>query len=305
MENENFSELKNNGQSAGEVSVLESNEHGQAKDIMQCGVVTVKKNRSIYDAIEIMVKKDLSGLPVVDGEGFIGVISEKDVLGLLYEATFLPHSVEEYMTRDVVSFNEKDDLSVICECLKNNVFRRVPILRNGKLAGIISRADFIKAKKDKFKPQVSAEKSTKHKDNLPAKEAMTCGLFTIGTQTSIYEAIEILTTRNITGLPVVDDCMHFVGIVTEKDLLNLLYNHSPRNVRAEDIMTEEVISFNQDDSLFDVCQCLMNNHFRRIPVLNQGKLTGIISRRDIIIYILKNKSSFFQHKHMVLSEKQS
>ena len=56
---------------------------------------------------------------------------------------------------------------------------------------------------------------------------------------------------------------------------------------VEDFMTKEVISFDQQEDLIAVCECLIKNHFRRIPIVSQGKLTGIISRRDIIKYILE------------------
>jgi CBS domain-containing protein len=77
-----------------------------------------------------------------------------------------------------------------------------------------------------------------------------------------------------------------------------LYHPQPQDVNVADIMTEKVMSFNLDDSLFDVCDCLIENNFRRIPVLNQGRLVGIVSRADIIVFILKNKSTIFKHKRL-------
>jgi CBS domain-containing protein len=201
------------------------------------------------------------------------------------------------MTEKVISFSEEDSIADICTCLINNSFRRVPILYDGKLAGLITRADLIKAMKDKFKPQGTLEKSTKQqRDRILARDVMKCGLLTIRPQTPIYEAMDILATKNITGLPVVDDYMNLVGIVSEKDMLRLLYDPKVKPGKTEAFMTEDVISFNQNDSLLDICDCLMNNHFRRIPILNEGKIVGIISRADIIVYILKNKSDFFKQR---------
>jgi len=108
--------------------------------------------------------------------------------------------------------------------------------------------------------------------------------------------MDILATRNITGLPVVDDCMNLVGIISEKDMLKLLYDPNVKAGKTEEFMTEEVVSFNHDDSLYDVCDCLMNNNFRRVPILDQSKVVGIISRADVIVHILKNKSGFFGAK---------
>ncbi len=295
MARKDFSEIKNNGQSTSDIAVLERNEPAKAKDIMKYGVITVKKDMSAYEAIGILLENNISGLPVVDDTDLVGIISEKDLLKLVHDTEFLPNSVGDYMTDDVISFDKEDSLDNISECLMKNHFRRVPILHQGKLTGIISRADLINVYKHKFRPQGLAEKSTKHKDRPLAKDIMKCGLLTIKRQTPIYEAMETIATRNITGLPVVDDYMNLVGIISEKDMLKLLYDPKAKLGKVEDFMTEDVVSFNRDDSLFDICDCLINNNFRRVPILNQGRLVGIISRVDLILYILKNKSTVLKH----------
>lgn len=295
MSSKNFSGIQDNHQSTNDGAVLEREEPRKAKHIAKYGLVKIRKEESVYKAIGILVEKNISGLPVVDDTGLVGVISEKDVLGLLFDNEYLPGTVEDYMVKNITCFDEEDSLIDVCDCLINNHFRRIIVLQRGKLAGIISRSDLIKANKDKFKPQDLPEEAAKQCSIL-AKDVMKCGLLTIRPQTPIYEAMEILATKNITGLPVVDDHMNLVGIVSEKDMLKLLYDPKVKPGKAKDFMTEEVVSFNQDDSLLDICDCLINNHFRRVPILNQGKVVGIISRADIIVYILKNKSDFFRQR---------
>jgi CBS domain-containing protein len=297
MKGEDFPQNNNGVQPADNVTVLEKNQNQKAKDITQYGVVTVHKDESVYKAIGLMAEKHISGLPVVDDTSLVGIISEKDVLKLLYNSEFLPGAVQEYMTKNPVSFDLEDSVSDICDCLINNNFRRVTILHQGKLAGIVTRADLIKANIHKFKPQSSCDENPSISNKQPcAKDVMKTGLLTVGKDTPIYEAIEILATKNVTGLPVVDDSMNLLGIVSEKDLIKFLYEPITKPTNIEDFMTEDVITFNQDDSLFDICDCLINNNFRRVPILNQGRLVGIISRADIIVYILKNKSAVFKRK---------
>ena len=123
-----------------------------------------------------------------------------------------------------------------------------------------------------------------------AKDVMISGLLTVRTSTPVYEAMEILATRNVTGLPVVDDYMNLLGVVSEKDILKLLYDPDAKPGLAEEYMTTGVIGFDQGTSLFEICDCLINNNFRRVPILDHGKLVGIISRTDIMAYIMKNRS---------------
>ena len=273
-----------------------SGRQDKAKDIAQYNVVSIDKNASVYEAIHLMVVNDITGLPVVDGSRLVGIISEKDVLKLLYDVEFLAGAVSDYMTIDVFAFDEQDNLSDICRCLMENNFRRVPVLRDGDLVAIITRADFIRANKYRFRPVVPHDTSMSHPNFLLAGHVMTTGLLTVKRNTPVYTAMELIANGNITGLPVVDDSMKLVGIVSEKDLLNLLSDPNARPGLVQDYMTRDIVSFDSDDSLFEVCHCLINNNFRRVPVLHKGRLTGIISRRDIIIYIMENRAHFFSQK---------
>ncbi len=268
----------------------------KAKDIAQYKVVSIDKDASVYEAIHLMVVNDITGLPVVDGPRLVGIISEKDVLKLLYDVEFLAGSVGEYMTTDVYAFEEEEDLVDVCRCLLENNFRRVPILRNGNLVAILSRADLIRANKYRFRPAVPHDTSKSHPNFLLARHVMTCGLLTVKRNTPVYTAMELIANGNITGLPVVDDSMKLVGIVSEKDLLKLLCDPNAKPGLVQDYMTRDIVSFDYDDSLFEICHCLINNNFRRVPILNKNRLTGIISRRDIIIYIMENRAHFFSQK---------
>lgn len=120
-----------------------------------------------------------------------------------------------------------------------------------------------------------------------AETIMKTDLITADRQDPIYEAIRTLVDNNITGLPVVDDDMNLVGVITEKDVLRLLYDNRDESGKVEDFMTEKVISFGPGDSLIDIADSFINNHFRRVPIVTNGKLVGVISRKDIIAYILK------------------
>ncbi len=119
------------------------------------------------------------------------------------------------------------------------------------------------------------------------KTIMTTDIVAVKKQTPINRVIEILLKENITGLPVVNDDMTLVGIISEKDVLTLLSDLKDESARVEDFMTEDVVSFDQEEDLIAICECLTKNNFRRVPITSHGKLTGIISRKDLIKYILE------------------
>lgn len=119
------------------------------------------------------------------------------------------------------------------------------------------------------------------------KDIMITDVVTVKKDTPIQEVLEILVRKNITGLPVVDDGHKLLGIVTEKDILRLLGDPRRDPGRTEDYMSTEVVSFDVNDDLIAVCECLVHGRFRRVPITSRGRLAGIISRRDIIKYILE------------------
>lgn len=127
---------------------------------------------------------------------------------------------------------------------------------------------------------------------LKAKDIMTKNALTVKKDTPIYEAVEAMAKNNITGVPVVEDDMKLVGILTEKDVMNLFYAHEhEKNKTVGDFMSQTVVSFDRNTDLRDICDCLKDSNFRRVPVTSRGEVIGIVSRADVIQYILQMRLS--------------
>ena len=119
------------------------------------------------------------------------------------------------------------------------------------------------------------------------KTIMTTDVITVERHTPLSRVVEILVDNNITGLPVVNDDGTLAGIISEKDVLSLVYDSEDDSANVEDFMTKDVVSFEQNEDLIAICECLVENNFRRVPIVADGKLVGVISRKDIIKYILE------------------
>ena len=125
---------------------------------------------------------------------------------------------------------------------------------------------------------------------LKAKDIMTKHVISVSEDTPIFEAVELLATNKVTGIPVVNDDLALVGILSEQDILRLFHTHEEeRDKPVGDFMTQPAIYFDENEFLPEVCDCLINNPFRRVPVTSKGKVVGIISRRDLIKHILQLK----------------
>lgn len=120
-----------------------------------------------------------------------------------------------------------------------------------------------------------------------ARTIMKTDVLTVKRDAPVYEAIRTMIENDVTGLPVLNDDMSLAGIITEKDVLELLYDIEAKTGNVEDFMKKGIVSFNENDSLIDITKCLIKNNFRRVPILAKGALVGIVSRSDVIEYILK------------------
>jgi CBS domain-containing protein len=120
---------------------------------------------------------------------------------------------------------------------------------------------------------------------ISLEKIMTRDVVTVGRTADIYDAIRMMADGNITGLPVVDEDEKLVGVVTEKDVMRYLLNTQSTKGKAQDCMTTDVVSVNVNDTLLNVISILVNNGFRRVPIVSEGMLVGIISRSDIILYM--------------------
>ena len=118
----------------------------EAKDIMTRNVVCIKKNTPVVDAIRLMSKNNITGIPVVEDDMTLaGILSEQDVIRLFHTYEDEKNrTVNDFMTQPAIHFEEEERLLDVCYCLRDNSIRRVPVTSNGKVVGVISRSDILK-----------------------------------------------------------------------------------------------------------------------------------------------------------------
>jgi CBS domain-containing protein/anti-sigma regulatory factor (Ser/Thr protein kinase) len=123
-----------------------------AGDIMVKNVITLSKDRTMWQAKELMRICKISGVPIVDGENrLIGLVSIEDIIVAL-EGNHITDSVEKHMTKNLITLTPDMDLEVLIEKFNRYRFGRFPVVDlEGKLMGIISKKDIIGAILDKFR----------------------------------------------------------------------------------------------------------------------------------------------------------
>ncbi len=103
--------------------------------------------------------------------------------------------------------------------------------------------------------------------------------------TRIYFVIKTLIQRSISGAPVVDENDNLVGVISEKDCLKVLMEmtmHEMPGGTVDSYMSPGVTSIDENKTILDAVQMFQDSHYRRFPVTRDGKLVGLITRRDIL-----------------------
>ncbi len=112
-----------------------------------------------------------------------------------------------------------------------------------------------------------------------ARDIMTRKVYTIRSEASAQEAAQQLDQHRISGLPVVDEGNDIIGIVTEADIISKV---DKEGLRVSDIMSTEVTSVNEETPVSEIALLLTERKIKRVPVVQDGKLVGIVSRADIV-----------------------
>jgi CBS domain-containing protein len=110
-------------------------------------VVTVPPTATLSEAIKVLAEHRIGAVVVTDADGRVeGILSERDLVRALAEqgASALAASVASVMTRRVVACSERETVGDIMERMTGGKFRHVPVIENGRLAGIISIGDVVK-----------------------------------------------------------------------------------------------------------------------------------------------------------------
>jgi len=189
--------------------------------VMTKNVVSVKVSAKISKAIELMKEKNLGGLPVVDNENRVrAIITERDIANLFADR-ISGIKVSQVMSEKVITALSKTTMFEAERTMTTQGFRRLPIISDGKVIGIITTMDIIR-----FFGSGSVFKYLRSGTiiqvlNTPALEIATKEVSTIESSADVGQAAKIMQNKNIGAIPVVEN-EKLVGIITERDFFKII-----------------------------------------------------------------------------------
>jgi CBS domain-containing protein len=139
--------------------------------------------------------------------------------------------------------------------------------------------------------------------SLSASDIMSLGAATIHESDTLLRAVELLSDRRISALPVLDDAGKLTGILTEGDFLRSSGFHlatlltKPLELRSQElerslvreVMTHDCVTTSPGTSLYDAIELMDQRALKRLPVVAEGKLVGLLSRSDMLKALLEHK----------------
>ncbi len=122
---------------------------------------------------------------------------------------------------------------------------------------------------------------------LKAKDVMTYNVITLNKDQKVKQAKEIMRLKKISGIPIINENHHLIGIISIDDIIHCLENQD-LEAGVDKFMTEDVISVQEEQPIIEILKRFKRYKFGRFPVVNRENiLTGIITPGDVVIKILQ------------------
>ncbi|HIP35188.1 MAG TPA: CBS domain-containing protein [Methanothermococcus okinawensis] len=192
------------------------------KKIMTNDPICVRESTPLEEVIEIFIEKNVGGTPVVDKEDIlISLITERDIIRYLMDR-IEEKTVQDYMTEDPIVATPGMRLKDVARVMLRNGFRRLPVVSEDRLVGMVTSTDFIRLLGSDWAFNHMITGNVKEITNVRVEEVMTKDPLRVCKDDSLKSTAEIMIKGSIGALPVVEDRDNLVGIITEKDIIAFL-----------------------------------------------------------------------------------
>lgn len=190
-------------------------------EIMEENVVFLNEKDSLKEALSTMIKENIGGIPITDGEKRVkAIISERDFVFLI-SGIVTGKRVKEYMSRNVVTAPSDMSVGNATKYMINNGFRRLPVVRDNVLIGIITASDIIRflGSGDIFNRLVTG--NAREVFEVPIRTLVKRDVVSTGEEVDLGEAASLMLDKNVGSLPILEND-ELKGIITERDFVRAM-----------------------------------------------------------------------------------
>jgi CBS domain-containing protein len=191
--------------------------------------------------------------------------------------------------RDVVQIPPTMTIMGAVKTMVKYRFRRLPVSDPGtnRLMGIVTVIDVVNFLGGGDKAQII---ENKHRGNLLSAineeigSIMEENVVTLHEGDSIDGVIRMMLRGNVSGFPIVNDDSKVIGIVSERDFVGIVAK-TITGKSVADFMSRDVVTVRPDTTVEDAARVMISSDFRRVPIVHEGVMTGIVTTSDIVNYL--------------------
>ncbi|RAP45459.1 MAG: hypothetical protein BZ135_05860 [Methanosphaera sp. rholeuAM6] len=261
------------------------------ENVMAKGVITVRKDQTVSDALKLMNKHKISRLPVISPktDELVGIVTEKDmaikIASSKYEEVPLSHMrISTIMTANVITADISESKVQVLKKMVEKHIGGIPILDGDKLVGMVTKTDFLK------------EADLEPFANTHIRDIMTKRVITVGPDERLVHARRLMIDNDIARLVVVNVGV-IMGIITAKDVAKTVidfkkrvpekYQHNQiRNLFVQEVMSQTIVTTTEDATIPEVAKIMVEQEFSGMPVSDEkNKVHGIVSKTDLLKHI--------------------
>jgi PAS domain S-box-containing protein len=243
----------------------------EVDDVMSKDVITIAPDATAVSAAAVMSANSVSSILIVDNDRVVGIATEKDFLAKISagETDLSRVTVADIMSCPVESVPPEMSVFDASAIMEAKHIKRLPVLAGKRLMGIVTQTDLTRALTSYFV----------WKD---VSGIMSRDVATIPARATVEKAAEIMHSRSISGIVALEDD-RIRGILTERDLLKRVVapQKDPGSTRVEEVMSRPVIMIHPDYSVFGAFKTMDRMHVRRLAVVEDERLCGIVTQTDI------------------------
>lgn len=120
---------------------------------------------------------------------------------------------------------------------------------------------------------------------MTARDCMNRNISSLRPDDDVLTAVRVLVTNQISGAPVIDNIGNLLGMITEKDCMEIALQagyHGELGGKVSDFMSTDVVTVDTETPVIEIAEHFATRNFRRLPVLESGRVVGVVSRRDVL-----------------------
>lgn len=245
--------------------------------------LTLPANETVQKACQLMWARVAGSTLVVDEQDrLIGIFTGRDAVRALAGAKDpIATQLRDVMTVNPITVTPKNTAIDALRAMCDGGFRHVPVTEDGKIRGVVSRGDFKGMEFEEFLWPKTRTSAGSARDRELAQIIENQAPLLLGEEETVQRACRSMVEQGAGSVLVVDSKQKLTGIFTGRNAVRLLSKAKDAGgTRLEEAMTPGPIAMSPKSSAIDALHAMNDGGFRHLPVIENGKVMGVVSRND-------------------------